>query len=369
MTSIWQSRKESLLAYMKENGIDLVILTSPTNVYYFTGFHCNPHERFLALTLDARNGEEALYMPLLDYSAAEPFIGSSKAVPISDMDNPYELLQRMTASHAVTIGIEKNNVSLAKAEHLQQIFEGSRYLDIEPFIFSLRMKKSEEEIVKVQAAVDMIEKIVGYAADHAVIGMTEIELTAELEYQMRKLGADRPAFESIVLTGARTALPHGTPGDYPIQRGDLLLIDIGVQVNGYCSDTTRTFVMGEATKEQRDIYEAVLAANLAAIDVARAGIPLSEVDKAARDAITERGYGPLFTHRVGHGFGMDVHEQPSVSGQNGMIIEPGLLFTIEPGVYDPIIGGVRIEDDVYIKADGTVSVLTSYPKTLIQLGR
>ncbi|MGO4108356.1 M24 family metallopeptidase [Paenibacillus sp. YAF4_2] len=368
MESIWQQRKGHLAAYLRENGIDIAFITSSTNVYYFTGFYCNPHERFLALALDARTGEETLYMPLLDLSAAEPFGGDAKLVPISDTENAYEVLKQHTGAGASVVGIEKEAVSIAKAERLGEALGGARFADLESFILSLRMNKSEEEISKVLDAVVMVEKVVAHAASHVKLGMTELELTAEIEYQMRKLGADRPAFESIVLTGARSALPHGTPGYETIKHGDFVLIDIGVQTGGYCSDITRTFVMGEAAKEQRAIYDTVLEANMAGISAAKAGVTLASVDKAARDVIEQKGFGPLFTHRLGHGFGMDVHEQPSVSGLNQSLIEPGLLFTVEPGIYDPVIGGVRIEDDVYIQANGSVRVLTSYPKELILLG-
>lgn len=368
METVWQARKQYLQNYLKQNGIDAALITSPANVYYFTGFQCNPHERFLALAIEAESGVENLYMPLLDLAAAKESASVHNMVPISDGEDAYELLKQHTGQSVLRLGVEKNAISLAKAEKLMDTFTNAAFVDLEEAILSLRLKKSEEEIEKVRNAVQIVEKVVAHAASIAVPGMTELELTAEIEYEMRKLGADRPAFESIVLTGARTALPHGTPGPYPIKQGDFLLIDIGVEAGGYCSDITRTFVMGEPTEEQRRLYETVLAGNMAAIEAARAGVPLSAVDKAARDVITDAGYGPLFTHRVGHGFGMEVHEQPSVSGSNPMTIETGLLFTIEPGIYDDRIGGVRIEDDVYIKQDGTVEVLTSYPKALVSLG-
>ncbi|QAY67158.1 M24 family metallopeptidase [Paenibacillus protaetiae] len=368
MADIWQERKRKLAEYMRGNGIDAAFISSPMNVYYFTGFHTEPHERFLALYIEA-GGEETLYVPLLELTAAEEAGKVQRAVPVSDTDDPFALLRSGVTGSIQTLGIEKNAVSVLKGEQLQAVFGGVQFADLESFILSLRMNKSEEEISKVQYAVDLVEQVVDYAAKHAVAGMTEAELTAEIEFQMRKLGADRPAFESIVLTGARTALPHGRPGNYPIRQGDFVLIDIGVQAGGYCSDTTRTFVMGEGTKEQIKIYETVLAANEAAIRRARAGIPLADVDRAAREVIEAEGFGHLFTHRVGHGFGMEVHEQPSVSGHNQSIIEPGLLFTIEPGIYDSVIGGVRIEDDIYIQSDGQARVLTRYPKTLIHLGR
>ncbi|MBB6671034.1 M24 family metallopeptidase [Cohnella nanjingensis] len=368
MESIWDNRKSRLLAHMKAAGIDVALVTSPTNVYYLTDFACHPHERFLALVLDARAGTESLYVPLLDEPAARESAGAVGIVPVADTEDPYALLKGRVQAGARIVGVEKGAVSLAQAERLGVVFPDSSYADLESGLLAMRLRKSEEEVAKIQRAVDLIEEVVAHAAAYAKEGMTELELAAEIEYRMRKLGADRPAFESIVLTGPRTALPHGTPGPYPIQRGDFVLIDIGVQVDGYCSDITRTFVMGEPSEAQRRIYETVLAANLAGIAASRAGVPVAAVDRAARQVIEEAGYGPLFTHRVGHGFGMDVHEQPSMSGQNETVMAPGLVFTIEPGIYDPVIGGVRIEDDIYLNEDGTARVLTRYPKALTRLG-
>lgn len=369
MVTVWQERKKRLVQYMNENGIEASLITSPMNVYYFTGFYTDPHERFMALYVEADGGTETLFVPLLELQAAEENGHVRETAAVSDVDDPYALLRSRIGRPAKTVGIEKNAVSVRQGELLAETFDGCLFADLEPFVLSLRMNKSEEEIGKVQHAVHIVERVIEYAAQTAVAGMTEAELTAELEFQMRKLGADRPAFESIVLTGPRTALPHGKPGGAAIRKGDFVLIDIGVQAGGYCSDITRTFLMGEGTQAQVRLYETVLAANEAGIRAAKAGAMLADVDKAARDVIEQAGYGPLFTHRVGHGFGMEVHEQPSVSGQNRRIIEPGLLFTIEPGIYDPVLGGVRIEDDVYIQQDGSARVLTSYPKQLIRLGR
>lgn len=365
--NVWPIRKRQLQAYMEEQGIDVAIITSPTHVYYFTGFHCDPHERFLALAIDVRSGAETLFVPLLDRLAAQQQADVSRIVAVSDTDNPYDTLRANTVQPS-SIGLEKNFVSLAAAERLTAIFPDARLHDLEPAILSLRMKKTEEEIAKVSASIALIEQVMAHAVKHAAIGMTELDLTAELEYQMKRLGADKPAFESIVLTGARTALPHGHPGPTPIRPGDLVLIDIGVKAQGYCSDITRTFIMGEGTREQERIYETVLAANEAAIRAVRTGAPISVLDDTARQIIASRGYGEYFPHRVGHGFGMDIHEAPSIHGENGMLMEPGLLFTIEPGVYVPQIGGVRIEDDIYIASDGSARVLTSFPKRLTRIG-
>jgi len=367
METTWASRKKQLQSYMEQQQLDGMLITSPTNVYYMTNFDSDPHERFMAYYIDA-NGEEHLFVPQLDLQAAEQASNVTSMIGIEDGVNPYTVLNN-AVKQPKRLGIEKGVMSVARYEQLIKVFNHPICIDIEEALLSMRMVKSEQEITKVQLAVDIVEKVVGHAAKHAAVGMTEQELVAEIEYQMRKLGADRPAFETMVLFGARSALPHGKSGDAKLQPGDFLLIDIGVQAGGYCSDITRTFVMGEPTAEQVRIYNTVLAANEAAIAASCAGITFAELDRIARTTIEEAGYGSLFTHRLGHGFGMEVHEQPSVSAGNDGKVKVGMLYTIEPGIYHPKLGGVRIEDDVYITEDGKARVLTSYPKQLIILGQ
>ncbi|MOA18746.1 putative peptidase [compost metagenome] len=169
-----------------------------------------------------------------------------------------------------------------------------------------------------------------------------------------------------MLSGEKTALPHGVPGTRILRHGDLVMFDIGVYADGYASDITRTFALGELTKEQVNIYNTVLEANKAAIRAINPGVTFASIDKAARDVIEEAGYGSYFIHRLGHGLGIDVHEFPSVHGKNDTLLSEGNVFTVEPGIYVPGVGGVRIEDDCLVTADG-VEVLTSYPKELIYL--
>ncbi|MBB6735626.1 M24 family metallopeptidase [Cohnella zeiphila] len=368
MGNAYAERRNRLLGRMAERGIDAALIVSPTSIYYLTGFLSDPHERFLALLLDARKNAEALFVPLLDAESARRNGTVADIVPLSDTEDPYARLSGALSASAAAVGVEKNVLTLDRAERIARLVPNAALVDLTPELESMRVRKTAEEIAKVQAAVDLIEKVVAHAAERAAVGMTELDLTAELEYQMKRLGADRPSFESIVLTGSRTALPHGVPETVPIREGDFVLIDIGAQVNGYCSDITRTFLMGEGTKEQERIYETVLAANRAGIAAARAGTAASEVDRAARDVIAAAGYGDFFTHRVGHGFGLDIHEFPSLHGANPALLESGMLFTVEPGIYVPELGGVRIEDDVYVQEDGSVRVLTSYPKSLTRLG-
>ncbi|HWL12694.1 MAG TPA: M24 family metallopeptidase, partial [Ureibacillus sp.] len=174
------------------------------------------------------------------------------------------------------------------------------------------------------------------------------------------------SFETMVLSGPKTASPHGTPGERKIQKGDMILFDLGVIYDGYCSDITRTVAFGEVSEAQKEIYNAVRSANENAVAAVKPGVRAMDLDKIARDTITEAGYGEYFTHRLGHGLGISVHEFPSVTGTNDLVLREGMVFTIEPGVYKADVTGVRVEDDVVVTADG-VEVLTKFTKELVIL--
>lgn len=367
MSSLYKTRLDFLRQKMTDEHVSVAMVTSPVNIYYLTGFYSDPHERFMALVIDNQNDSLALYVPALEINAAEAASHIRPIIAISDSENPYAMLQEKLGSHTCSFGVEKKSVTLFQGDRLADRFPNAEFIDIEDWIMSQRLKKTPDDIVRVRHAVDMIEDVLRRGIEKFHPGMTELELTAELEYQMKVLGAERLAFATTVLSGKRSALPHGSPGPRKIERGDFLLIDMGVFIDGYCSDMTRTFIIGEGTDKQVDIYNTVLEANRKAIAAVKTGIPLGDVDRAARHHIEASGYGAYFTHRVGHGLGLEAHEAPSIHGGNTSPIEPGLLFTIEPGIYIPEIGGVRIEDDVYIGPDGGVEVLTTFPKELQRL--
>ncbi|MGO0062515.1 M24 family metallopeptidase [Brevibacillus fluminis] len=368
MSELFQNRVGALRAFMAEQGLDAAMVTNPINVYYLTGFRCNPHERFLALVQDNRNEQTLLFVPSLDREAAQAAAAGCTIVPITDTENPFEVLRSKVGATLGTMGVEKKDVSFWQYERLRETFPDAAYTDVQPFIMGLRLKKTPQDIAYVTRAVQIIEQVVEHAFTHAKIGMTEAELTAELEYQMRVFGADAPGFDTIVLAGKNAALPHGKPGAKKLEENDFLLLDMGVVKDGYYSDITRTFIMGEGTDEQVRIYETVREANQRAIDAVAVGKPLATIDRAAREYIESCGYGPYFNHRIGHGLGLEIHEEPSIHGENGNLIQPGLLFTIEPGIYLPQVGGVRIEDDVYITEKGEVQVITTYTKELKRIG-
>lgn len=356
------SRIEQLEQSMNEKGWDSLLVTDPKHVYYLTGFASDPHERFLGLLL-VRGEEPTLIVPALDAEAANAASSVKNIVTHGDTDNPYALLQRLFKGSIGTLGIEKEQLTVARYEELSAAVSAKQYADIGPLLRSMRVNKSPEEIKRMKHAMELIEEVLRQGLKSVKTGVTEIEIVAELEYLMKKLGAQGPSFETMVLSGPKTALPHGTPGDRKIQHGDLLMFDMGVYADGYASDITRTFAVGDISPELKKIYNAVLEANLQGIQAIKPGATLASVDKAARDAIENAGYGPYFLHRLGHGLGMDVHEYPSVHGNNADLVQPGMVFTVEPGVYVAGLGGVRIEDDIFVTDNG-VEVLTSYPKEL-----
>jgi|SRR5690625_5160872 len=362
---MYTTRQKQLENYIQQTlKVEVALIMSPINVYYYTGFQTDPHERFFAFVIDATSGETTLFLPTLDKNAAEEQAHVDKLIPISDTDDAYKKFAEIIGSNVTSFVYEKSYVTVAQHEQISQYFSKASFTDIEPLISSVRRKKSSAEITQVKKAINITEAGLKKTIKRIKQGMTETEIKAELEYQLMLLGAEGIAFDTIVLSGEKSALPHGVPGGRKIENSDFLLFDFGVTVNGYHSDLTRTFIIGEGTDKQVDIYETVRLANEKAIAQVNVGQPLKNVDLAARDYISSKQYGAYFTHRIGHGLGLDVHEQPSIHHENEELMEPGLLFTIEPGIYIPDLGGVRIEDNVYINEQGEVEVLTTYPKQL-----
>lgn len=359
-------RLQSLLLSMKDQGWDHVLVTDPKHVYYLTGFASDPHERFLGLLLSSAK-DPVLIVPALDANAAEAASTVKNIVTHQDTDNPYLLLKEQIQGTAGTLALEKDQLTVSRYEQLRQHVNADRIEDVGLALRDLRIRKSAEEVKIIKNAVRLVEDVLTQGLTRVKIGVSELELVAELEYLMKKLGADAPSFATMVLSGPNTALPHGVPGARRIEAGDLLMFDLGVYAGGYASDITRTFAVGDLKPEAVNIYETVLAANLAGIQAVKPGVTYGSIDQAARKVIDDAGYGDAFVHRLGHGLGMDVHEYPSVHGLNQDILQPGAVFTIEPGIYLQGVGGVRIEDDVIVTGDG-VEVLTSFPKELTVIG-
>ena len=227
----------------------------------------------------------------------------------------------------------------------------------------VRMVKTSAEVDAMRRAIAISEAALEATLAQVRVGMSERDLARLLETGMFERGAQGLAFDSIVLTGARTALPHGSPGDTTIERGDLLLFDFGAMVDGYPADITRVFAVGEASVQQRDIHETVRRASEAGNAMAAPDVTPHQIDRAARQVIEDAGYGEYFTHRTGHGLGLETHELPQVATGNHEPLPIGAVFTVEPGVYLPDVGGVRIEDNLVITGDGA-EILTHFPREL-----
>ncbi|MET3208756.1 UNVERIFIED_CONTAM: Xaa-Pro dipeptidase [Paenibacillus sp. PvR008] len=351
---------------LKSQSWDGLLVTDPKHIYYLTGFASEPHERFLGLVL-LRDEEPELIVPALDAEAAHAASSVTRISTHTDTDNPYDLLRQRTGAGVKMFALEKEHVSVLRYEQLHTAIGAAQYVDLGPVLQDMRVRKTPEEVRRLKHAAQLVEDALRHGLTHVREGVTEVELVAEIEYQMKKIGADGPSFDTTVLSGPKTALPHGVPGTRKLQHGDLLMFDMGVYSDGYASDITRTFAFGKLSAELETIYQTVLRSNEAGIAAIRPGVSCASVDQAARAVVEAAGYGPAFNHRVGHGLGMSVHEYPSVHGGNEDLLHEGFVFTIEPGIYVPGLGGVRIEDDVLVTSDG-VEVLTSFPKELTILG-
>ncbi len=359
-------RIATLRGLMEQAGLNSLLITDPKHVYYLSGFASDPHERFLGLFIP-EGQEPFILLPALDEDKARSTSTVQRIETHLDTDNPYVRLQQCVGGQVGKLGVEKEHLSVARFEQLADVLQAETYYDITSMLNSMRSRKSPDEVERMRLSIQKIEEVLRRGISTLKVGMTELDLVAELEYQMKKVGAEKPAFDTMVLSGPNTALPHGVPGQRQLQTGELVMFDLGLFYNGYASDITRTFAIGDIDEETSRVYHTVLAANEAAIQATRPGVTFASIDKAARDVITEAGYGPRFIHRLGHGLGMDTHEYPSVHGGNENLLESGVLFTVEPGIYVPGHCGVRIEDDVIVTDTG-VEVLSSFPKELTVIG-
>lgn len=356
---MYTSRQQKLLAKMNEYGVGTAMVTSNVNIYYFTGFYSNPRERMTAFVLNA-SGETALLVPALDRQAAEEaHVG--KVIGYQDHEESLGVIKPELQTGK--LGLEENLFTLQRFKKLSAMIPDINSTDISSWIDNIRKVKSAEEVGKIRQAITITEQALEYGISLLKEPITEKDAALEIEYKMKKLGAKKLGFDVKVISGKRSSLPHGKPGDFPIENNSFVLFDMGVSVDGYIADISRTVAVGEPTSEMIHIYDTVNEALQKAIDAVKPGAVISSLDKIAREHIAAEGYGDYFIHRLGHGLGLDLHEYPSIHGSNDDSLEPGMIFTIEPGIYIPHIGGVRIEDDVLVTETG-VDVLTTADKQL-----
>lgn len=363
-----EQRLTTLSTWLKENNISAAFLTSTPNVFYLSHFYSDPHERLLAL-LVFQSEEPILICPNMEVAQARNAGWNYEIIGYSDTDNPYTLISDRLNKRNIsisTLAIEKEHMNVERYETLMKTFNGVTFTSAEEKLHEMRMIKDEKELAILRQAAELADFGVEVGVNAIAQGKTELEILATIEFELKKKGISKMSFDTMVLTGEKTAAPHGRPGMDKIQKGDFVLFDLGVILDGYCSDITRTVAFGDINEKQREVYETVLKAQIAAVNASKPGVEIGSIDKTARSIITEAGYGEYFTHRIGHGLGIDVHEFPSLNETNTRLLATGMTYTIEPGIYLPGVGGVRIEDDVYITKDG-VEILTKYPKELIIL--
>ena len=281
-------------------------------------------------------------------------------------ENDFSFLRNSLGMPSVA-GFQPDAISVGAFSRLRRACPGVRFARLPAAFEDIFVPKTRLEIGCMRRAAAIGDKVFGEMICRAQPGITERELAAFCEDRCRKHGSERPSFDTIVLFGRRAALPHGIPSDARLAAGDWVLCDFGCTVEGFASDMTRTFVMGRASARQKRVYNVVLRAQEAARRRVAAGVLVSKVDKCARDVIAAAGYGPLFGHATGHGVGLRVHEKPRLAASDKSILQPGTVVTIEPGIYDPRFGGVRIEDMVVVKKGGG-ETLTASPRGLIEAG-
>lgn len=347
-----RGRGERLEQQLAERELDRMLVTDLTNVRYLTGFTgtngaciCGPGVR-LFLT-DFRYTERA---------AAE--VEGWETVTVAN-----DWLRGIAERLGGRVGFEDDHMSVRLLEKLKgKLADGVEMVPAGEAVERLRRVKDDEELAAIAEASKLADEVWGWSLERGLAGRSEREVARAAEARIRELGGD-PSFPAIVAAGPNGALPHAEPGEREIGRGELVVFDMGAQLDGYCSDGTRTFATGEPGEEGREVYEVVLAAQLKSLEAIKAGVKGEDVDGVARTVIADAGYGERFGHGLGHGVGLEVHEAPRVSLRSDDVLAPGEVVTVEPGIYLPGKLGVRIEDLVVVADDGLRN-LSTLPKDL-----
>ena len=354
--NIYESRLNKLRESMRNENLKGTILFPSSNQYYMTGFKTHAGERLL-LTVIPTEGEAFFIAPKLYESQIKKESTIKEIITWTDDENPYEILKDIMKDENLVEGKMAVDDTLP-AGWLLNILNILPNIDFTPVgnrINDLRLTKSQEEIEKIRKSSKIVDEVVGVLKESLKPGMTEIEVAALMEFEMRKRGSEGPSFETIVGSGPNSALPHYNAGGRVLESNEFVVLDFGAIYEGYCSDTTRTLCIGEPTDKMKEVYNIVKEAQEIGAKTVKPGIKAKEVDKAVRDHITKKGYGEYFTHRTGHGLGLEVHEEPYISGVGETELKPGMVFSIEPGIYIEGEFGVRIEDIVVVTEDGCES--------------
>jgi Xaa-Pro dipeptidase len=364
-------RQSRLAKSMQAASLEAVALNAGPSLTYFTGLHFHLSERPVVV-LFTPNQSPVIILPELESGklANLSYPLQSFAYGEDLRGWPATFLEGIQAAECSDgrVGIEPRHLRVLEMNLLEEADASLVFANGEPLIAGLRMQKDEAEIANMQAAVSVAQNALEAVLAEVKPGMTEREIAAGITSALLHAGSDSQLpFSPIVASGPNSANPHAFPTDRELEMGDLLIIDWGANIGGYYSDLTRTFAIGEVNDEYRRIAKIVRKANQAAREAAGPGVSAEDVDRAARQVIEQAGYGEFFIHRTGHGLGMEGHEEPYIREGNALILKPGMTFTIEPGIYLPERGGVRIEDDVVI-TEGELLSLSNMTRELRIIG-
>jgi Xaa-Pro aminopeptidase len=352
----YEARRDRLRKILKKSGADALLVTNFTNVTYLTGF--TGDDSYLLFWQD---GQVILSDPRYATQIEEQCPGLDMEIRPPGTNMVTSIARTVKSGGAIRLGVEVESMTVGLRDRIVAELPQIEVMATARLIEELREVKDAEEIAQLREAIWYAEKAFGVLRASLTAEKTEKQVAAELEHQMRLFGARGPSFPSIVAAGARAALPHATPTDRLSGEGDILLVDWGADGGLYKSDLTRVLVTGKISPKVERIYRVVLSAQEQGIAAIRPGAVAQDVDAVARGVIEQAGFGRYFGHGLGHGLGLEVHEAPRLAAHNTVVLKPGMVVTVEPGIYMPGWGGVRIEDDVLVTRSGC-EVLTSVPK-------
>ena len=366
MKTTYRKRLDNLALAQQGAGVDLAAIVPGANLRYLTGLEMHTSER-ITLALFPQDGQPVFVLPVLEAPRVEANLGvKASFYTYGDEHGPGIAFQQMAGDlrlEGKVLSVEHLRMRVLELRQLEECVTNSRFVDVEPLLSQLRITKDEAEIESMRRAAAVNEDCFRQVQAHIKSGVTEQGLAAIWQKAALDAAGGELPEAPIVAAGLNGASPHAWATSRTVAEGDLVTIDAFLRADGYYSDITRTYAVGDIDEELRTIYSVVEEANAAARDLIRPGIEAQEVDRAARRVIQKAGYGEYFIHRTGHGLGLEIHEPPYIVEGNDLALHPGMTFTVEPGIYVPGRGGVRIEDNVLVTEDGC-ETLTTLPREL-----
>ena len=344
--------------YMEETQIDALLLTHLPHIAYLSGFTGSNALLFIShndllLVTDSRYEEQAKN----ECPLGNVLIAKGKLLE--------HLAAQISAQKGDRFGFLEEHANYRWVLNARKLFNPAKCIGVEDPVAVMKMQKLPDELRAIRSACKLTDRIMQNTVGLIRPGMTEAELAAEIVYHGSLEGSQRTSFDPIVVSGPRSSLIHGTHSQRRLRSGDTVLMDFGFHRGGYASDMTRTVFLGKKVKQMAKVYDTVHSAYMLALDTVEAGMPAAELDRIVREYIAEAGYGEYFQHALGHGLGMEVHERPIISGRSTDTLENGCVFTIEPGIYIPGAGGVRIENTISLQKDGPEELMTMTTQPLV----